>query len=78
MKLNIVLPMKEITLKIPNMKCMGCSASIEAHVGRIGGVEHVKTDIPSQTVIITYNGDKSIKTLVLKTLEGIGYSGEEI
>lgn len=58
------------------MKCMGCSSTVENHLKKIGGVVEVTTNLESRIVTISYNGDLSIKNLILNTLKGIGYPGE--
>ncbi len=60
------------------MKCMGCSTSVENHLKKIGGVTEVKTDLESKTATISFNGDMSIKNLIINTLKGIGYPGEVV
>lgn len=70
--------METIKLKIPNMKCMGCTSTVETHLTKVGGVIEVKTNLDSKTVTISYNGDVSIKNLILNTLKGIGYPGEVV
>ncbi|MFP4555459.1 MAG: heavy-metal-associated domain-containing protein [Bacteroidales bacterium] len=70
--------MKELKLKIPNMKCMGCAKTIEDHLEKVGGVDDISTDIPDKTVTIMYNGDNTIKKLIMNTLAGIGYPAVEV
>ncbi|MFO8022243.1 MAG: heavy metal-associated domain-containing protein [Perlabentimonas sp.] len=70
--------MEELKLKIPNMKCMGCAKTIEDHLYKVSGVDDINTDIPDKMVTITYNGDKTIKSLIMNTLAGIGYPAVEV
>ena len=70
--------MELLKLNIPNMKCMGCSTTVENHLKKIGGVKSIESDKTLKTVVVEFSGDKSIKRLIMKTLEGIGYPGEEI
>jgi copper chaperone CopZ len=70
--------MKTLKLSIPNMKCMGCTSSVESRLKKIGGVTEVKTDLESKTATVSYNGDMSIKNLIISTLKGIGYPGDII
>ncbi|MDY0254426.1 MAG: heavy-metal-associated domain-containing protein [Tenuifilaceae bacterium] len=70
--------METLKLSIPNMKCMGCSTTIENHLGKVGGVTEVKTDLQSKTVEVSYSGDLSTKKLIINTLKGIGYPAEEV
>jgi copper chaperone CopZ len=70
--------MKTLKLNIPNMKCMGCSTTVENHLKKIGGVKSIESDKTLKTVVVEFSGDKSIKRLIMKTLEGIGYPGEEV
>jgi copper chaperone CopZ len=70
--------METLKFSIPNMKCMGCSTTVENHLKKIGGVKHIDTDKTKKTVTIEFSGDKSTKRLIIKTLEGIGYPGEVI
>lgn len=60
------------------MKCMGCSTTVENHLKKIGGVKSIESDKTLKTVVVEFSGDKSIKRLIMKTLEGIGYPGEEV
>jgi len=68
--------METIKLNIPNMKCMGCVGTIENHLNKVNGISKVITDLPTRTATIEYNGDKSIKSLIIRTLEGLGYPAE--
>lgn len=70
--------METLKVSVPNMKCMGCSSTIENHLRKVGGVSNIVTDLETRTVTISYNGDNSIKSLVLNNLKGIGYPGEVI
>lgn len=70
--------MKELKLKIPNMKCMGCAKTIEDHLDKIGGINDISIDIPDQEVTISYSGDKTIRNLIKNTLTGIGYPAVEM
>jgi copper chaperone CopZ len=67
-----------LKLNIPNMKCMGCSTTVENHLKKIGGVRNIEIDKEIKNVVIEFSGDKSIKRLILRTLEGVGYPGKEI
>ena len=70
--------METIKLNIPNMKCMGCTSTVEKHLTKVGGITVVKTDLESKTVTVSYSGGASIKSLILNTLKGIGYPGEVV
>lgn len=70
--------METLTLTIPNMKCMGCSTTVENHLKKVGGVAEVRTDLEKRTVEVSYFGDLSTKKLIINTLKGIGYPAEEV
>ncbi|MDX9771357.1 MAG: heavy-metal-associated domain-containing protein [Tenuifilaceae bacterium] len=70
--------METLTLTIPNMKCMGCSTTIENHLKKVGGVTEVKANPENRSVEVSYSGDLSTKKLIIKTLKGIGYPAEEV
>jgi copper chaperone CopZ len=70
--------MGELKLKVHNMKCSGCSGIIETHLKKVGGVSNVSINLPDKIITVYYNGDNSIRNLVINTLKGIGYPGEEL
>jgi copper chaperone CopZ len=70
--------MEILKLKIPNMKCAGCSKAVDNHLRKIGGISSFSIDVQSQIVEIQYGGNKTIKSLILRTLDGIGFAGVEV
>ena len=70
--------METLKLKIPNMKCMGCSTTIENHLNKVGGVTEINTDLQNKTVEVSYSGDLSTKKLIINTLKRIGYPAKEV
>jgi copper chaperone CopZ len=70
--------MTTLKLSIPNMKCMGCSSTVENHLKKVGGVTEIKTNLETKTALVSFNGDLSLKSLILNTLKGLGYPAEII
>ena len=54
-----------ITLAVPEISCEHCVKTINGALGALPGVETVSTEIPTQTVHLTYDNDQ----LSLETIE---------
>lgn len=68
--------MKTEKLIISNMKCMGCANAIKTGLSSIQGVTSVEVDLPTATVIVSYNDD-SVKSAILKKLDILGYPAKQ-
>lgn len=57
----------------PEMHCANCENKIKSNLRFEGGVKDIVTDIPSQTVTITYDADKTSEAALTKAFGKIGY-----
>ena len=60
------------TIKIPNISCDHCVATIKREVGEIKGVESVEGDPLAKTVTIAWSDPADWK-VIADTLQDIGY-----
>jgi len=64
--------MKTESLKVKNMKCMGCVNTIQTGLSSLQGVSNVKTELSNSTVTFSFESD-SLKEEVIKKLDSLGY-----
>lgn len=62
----------------PVMHCASCETKIKSNLRFVKGVKDIATDIPSQTVTVTYNPDKTSKEKIVKGFSKIGYEAREV
>jgi copper chaperone len=60
-----------IQIEIENLKCGGCEKSILKGLASIEGVSDVTVDHEMKSV--SFRGDKSIRDVVVKKLQSMGY-----
>lgn len=60
--------MKIESIKVDNIKCHGCAASIRKGVTKISGVKEVKVDIDNGTVEIKHDGNNTLEGLTERLL----------
>jgi Copper chaperone len=60
-------------LKVQDMSCGGCAASIRKAVERVPGVEAVSADPNTKDVVVKTAGDVSLETIVA-AIKDAGYS----
>lgn len=64
--------MKTESLKVKNMKCMGCVNTIQTGLSSLPGVSNVKAELSNSTVTFSFESD-SLKEEVIKKLDSLGY-----
>lgn len=57
-----------------SISCDNCKKRIESNICYEKGVKDLKVDVPSKTVTITYNKEKTDETKLLKALTDLGYT----
>lgn len=62
----------------PVMHCASCETKIKSNLRFVKGVKDIATDIPSQTVTVTYNPEKTSKEKIVKGFSKIGYEAREV
>ena len=80
--LALGLSAKDIkTLKVtttPQMHCESCENKIKDNLRFEKGMKKIETDIPSQTITITYDADKNTEEAIIKALGKIGYEARKV
>jgi copper chaperone len=66
--------MESTTLVAPDISCENCQRAIEGAVGGLAGVSHVKVDIPTKTVHVTYDPAKVTLAKIEEVLDDTGYT----
>ena len=61
-----------VTFKV-NIHCTTCKTNLEKHIPFEKGVIDMKTDIPKQTVRITYNAGKTNEAALKSAIERLGF-----
>ncbi len=65
---------QDVVLSVPDVSCEHCVKTINTSLGRVSGVEHVTTDIPTKTVHVRYNPDLISMHEIESTLDEEGYT----
>jgi copper chaperone CopZ len=68
------------TLKLttqPVMHCESCETRIKSNIRFEKGVKNIETDIPSQTVTVTYDADKTTPAAIIAGFKKINYDAVE-
>ena len=60
------------TIKVENLKCGGCAATIKKRLFEITGVKEVEVAPEKASVIVEYEKD-GLRETILKVLAAIGY-----
>ena len=62
------------TVKVPNISCGHCVATIEREVGRLEGVASVKADRTSREVTVTWNPAATDWESIEQAMKDINYA----
>jgi len=68
--------MEEKTVKVPNISCGHCVATIKRELSDINGVESVEGDAQSKRITVRWRGPADWSE-ISETLDEIGYPAEE-
>ncbi len=68
--------MKTISLKVKNMKCMGCVNTILGNLPILNGITNVKADLVTRTVTFDYESEVNLEQAIMKLRE-LGYPAEK-
>lgn len=60
----------------PEMHCEGCETKIKENLRFEKGIKRIETDIPSQTVTITYDADKTTEQALIDAFGKFGYEAK--
>lgn len=69
---------RTVRLAIDGMTCASCSSIIERMVGRMDGVESMAVNLAANNGTVTYDPDTVSLDAVLETIDGLGFSAEEV
>jgi copper chaperone CopZ len=61
------------TVRVPNISCGHCVATIEREVGRVPGVASVKADRTTKEVTVAWNPDATDWDSIERTMRDINY-----
>ena len=59
---------------VMGMTCSACSAHVEKAVGKVDGVKKVAVNLIANSMIVTYDDNKTNDGLIIKAVESAGYS----
>lgn len=65
--------MIQTTLKVPDIVCGGCAASIENALGVIEGVGQIAVDVENKTIAVEHDERKISRTQIAEKLDDIGF-----
>lgn len=68
--------MNEKVIKVPNISCSHCTATIEREVGEMPGVVSVKAEVDSKQVTIQFDSP-AVWVDIENLLDEIGYPAQE-
>ena len=60
----------------PQMHCESCETKIKENLRFEKGIKKIETDIPSQTVTITYDADKTTEKALIDAFGKFGYKAK--
>jgi copper chaperone len=66
--------MTEKTLKVPDMHCGHCKATVEGELNGLFGVEGSNADLEKGTVAVRYDEDKVSTEQLIEAIEEAGYT----
>jgi copper chaperone len=58
----------------PDISCEHCQRAIEGAVGKLGGVNAVKVDVPTKTVSVNYDPRQVTLSKIEEVLDDLGYT----
>ena len=67
-----------LKLKVMQVECENCKAKVVNQVRFEKGLKGVDVDIPSRTVVITYDADKTSVERIKASFDEIGYTGVKV
>ena len=67
-----------LKLKVMQVECENCKAKVVNQVRFEKGLKGVDVDIPSRTVVITYDADKTSVERIKASFDQIGYTGVKV
>lgn len=62
----------------PEMECKTCESKIREQLRFEKGIKEIKTDIPTQTVTLRFDADKTSTEKLKASLHKIGYEASEV
>lgn len=65
---------RETVLSVPDISCEHCVKTINGALGALPGVEDVRTDIPTKSVRLRYDGSRVTMEQIEATLDDVGYT----
>ena len=69
---------KTVTLTpTPAMKCEKCAAKIKKQLQFEKGMKDIQIDVPSQTITLTFDAEKTTVENLQKSMEKVGFKGNE-
>lgn len=69
--------MREYSIKVLGMSCVGCKSSVEAALMRVDGVVSASADLSSGMVSVKAESDSDMSGSLREAVKGAGYSVEE-
>lgn len=61
------------TFNVDGMSCMHCVNSIKKAVGVLNGVENVEVDLNNKKVLVEFDNEKILESIIKETIEDQGY-----
>lgn len=68
--------MNKLKLKVPDIVCGGCAASIKNALGKIEGVGQIAVDVENKIVAVEHDEQKISRDKIAEKLDDIGFSIE--
>ncbi len=68
---------RTITVSVPQMQCGMCEERIEKALKKIDGVVSVEADAEADTVVVTYNPEKTSRKSIEREIADLGYDAGE-
>ena len=65
--------MNRLKLKVPDIVCGGCAASIKKALGKIEGVEQIAVDVENKTIAVEHDERKISRERIVEKLDDIGF-----
>lgn len=67
-----------VVITTPQMHCESCENKIKNNLRFEKGIKSIETDIPSQTVTIVYDADKTTEQEILAGFQKFNYSARKV
>ena len=67
-----------VVTTLPQMHCDNCQKKIKGNLRFEKGVKKIETNIDAQTVIITYDADKTSPEKLIQSFPKFGYQATEV